>query len=78
MTGGLFLGDIPQNVTEQAIIDVFKTYGEIDRVIIKVDKRTQYRLGYGFVYFKNPDPVKTILDSKNFIVCYINLVHFKI
>ena len=66
--GGLFLGDIPPEVTEDMLAAKFREYGEIDKVTIKVDKHTQFRLGYGFVYFKTSEPVKNILASTKVIV----------
>lgn len=66
---GIYLGDIPDDVTEADVCSVFSGYGEIDKVCIKKDKKTKCRLGYGFIYFKDSRPVEYILNSNITIVC---------
>lgn len=66
--GGVFLGDLPQDVTEQQIIDAFSPFGPVERVDIKVDKRTQCRLSYGFAYFVKAETVDSIIKQHDCIV----------
>lgn len=66
---GIYLGDIPDDVTEADVRSYFSEYGEIDKVNIKIDKKTKYRLGYGFIYFRDSKPVEYILNSNKDVVC---------
>jgi RNA recognition motif-containing protein len=52
----IFVGNLEYTITEQALRQVFETYGTVDRVNIPQDRDTGRPRGFGFV--EMPDPAE--------------------
>ena len=47
----VFVGRLPEHVTEDALLKVFRRYGKIEHVSIAQDAKKQISKGFGFVQF---------------------------
>ena len=53
----VFLGGLPQNVTETELKSFFSRYGEVTEIIIMYDQEKKKSRGFGFLSFDNDDAV---------------------
>ncbi len=61
MASRLYVGNLPYNVTEEDLRDLFSQAGDIQDVAVIKDRDTQRSRGFGFVEFANqPDAEKAI------------------
>ncbi|KAK2946021.1 hypothetical protein BLNAU_19032 [Blattamonas nauphoetae] len=60
---GLFLGDIPQVLSETELHEAFAQLGEVTRLDLRFDKKKRKRLAYGFVYYADEETVQRIIDN---------------
>ncbi|KAG2464507.1 DAZP1 protein, partial [Polypterus senegalus] len=51
-------------LTNETLRNYFSQYGEVVDCVIMKDKNTNQSRGFGFVKFKDPNCVRTVLDSK--------------
>lgn len=59
-----FLLIIPFCVLLETLRNYFSQYGEVVDCVIMKDKSTNQSRGFGFVKFKDPNCVRTVLDTK--------------
>ncbi len=45
----IYVGNLPYNITEDELKDVFAEYGAVDRVTLITDKYTGESKGFGFI-----------------------------
>ncbi len=61
MAARLYVGNLPYNVTEEDLQDLFSQAGDIKDVTVIKERDTQRSRGFGFVEFNNqPDAEKAI------------------
>jgi RNA recognition motif-containing protein len=58
----LYLGGLPDELTEKDLADYFSTFGELSNSYIIYDFDTKKSRGFGFVEFKRKEDVKKVLD----------------
>lgn len=51
----LFIGKLSHDAVEQDLEDLFKPYGPLNKVVVK--------LGYGFVEYQNPEDAETAIRN---------------
>ncbi|XP_040179363.1 DAZ-associated protein 1 isoform X2 [Rana temporaria] len=62
--GKLFVGGLDWSTTQETLRTYFSQYGEVVDCVIMKDKTTNQSRGFGFVKFKDPNCVGTVLASK--------------
>ncbi|XP_058647347.1 DAZ-associated protein 1 isoform X4 [Onychostoma macrolepis] len=62
--GKLFVGGLDWSTTQETLRNYFSQYGEVVDCVIMKDKSTNQSRGFGFVKFKDPNCVRTVLDTK--------------
>ncbi|MEE6487591.1 hypothetical protein FKM82_014950 [Ascaphus truei] len=62
--GKLFVGGLDWSTTQETLRSYFSQYGEVVDCVIMKDKTTNQSRGFGFVKFKDPNCVGTVLASK--------------
>eukprot|EP00879_Flechtneria_rotunda_P010539 GHRR01011019.1.p1 GENE.GHRR01011019.1~~GHRR01011019.1.p1 ORF type:complete len:456 (+),score=156.94 GHRR01011019.1:1169-2536(+) len=82
----VYVGGLPDTVSEDKLRDIFKAYGEVEKVMLPYSKDdpTKYR-DYGFVHFKERssalqaiaqcDETKPVLDGKELVVALAKPQH---
>ncbi|XP_068090104.1 DAZ-associated protein 1 isoform X1 [Hyperolius riggenbachi] len=62
--GKLFVGGLDWSTTQETLRTYFSQYGEVVDCVIMKDKTTNQSRGFGFVKFKDPNCVGTVLASR--------------
>ncbi|XP_038856872.1 DAZ-associated protein 1-like isoform X4 [Salvelinus namaycush] len=62
--GKLFVGGLDWSTTQETLRNYFSQYGEVVDCVIMKDKTTNQSRGFGFVKFKDPNCVRTVLETK--------------
>jgi RNA recognition motif-containing protein len=65
MSVNLHAGNISSSMTEEALKDLFKVYGNVLSVKIVKDKYTGISKGFGFVEMENLDDAHAAIDIIN-------------
>ncbi|KAF3690750.1 DAZ-associated protein 1 Deleted in azoospermia-associated protein 1 [Channa argus] len=60
----LFVGGLDWSTTQETLRSYFSQYGEVVDCVIMKDKTTNQSRGFGFVKFKDPNCVRTVLETK--------------
>lgn len=58
----LYLGGLPEELTEKDLADYFSTFGELNNSYIIYDFDTKKSRGFGFVEFTTKEDVQKVLD----------------
>jgi len=58
----VFVGHLPKNCGEEAVLQYFSNFGTVTEVLVKRDPAGQTR-GFCFVSFDKPDPVCTLISN---------------
>ncbi|OMJ94370.1 hypothetical protein SteCoe_2413 [Stentor coeruleus] len=68
-TKKMFVGGLPQDVTEELFKGFFEQFGEVEDSVVMLDRETGRPRGFGFVTFKSEDSADKVLEnhSKNYI-----------
>lgn len=66
MTSKLYVGNLPFNVTEDQVRELFSQVGEVDSVKIITDRETGRSRGFCFVEMNNADEAVSALNGKDF------------
>lgn len=61
----IFVSNISFKVREQALAELFSTYGEVTSVRIIKDKETKRSKGYGFVEMANDNEANAAINALN-------------
>ena len=65
MTKKLFVGNLPFEVTDFDLEDLFKGYGDVTSAKVIVDRRTGRSRGYGFVEMGTEDLAQQVIEALN-------------
>lgn len=65
--GKLFIGGISWETTEEKLQDYFSQYGDVLQTVVMRDKTTGRPRGFGFVVFKDPSILDSVLQDKHTI-----------
>lgn len=61
----IYCGNLPYNVVEEDLKEIFEEYGEITSVKIINDKLTGRSKGFGFVEMENDDEARKAIEELN-------------
>jgi RNA recognition motif-containing protein len=53
MSTNIYVGNLPFNINEQEVRELFEPYGEVDSVNLIIDRDTGRLRGFGFVSMSN-------------------------
>ncbi len=59
----IFVGNLPYEVTQDDLKDVFKEYGTVKRVHIPTDKESGEMRGFGFVEMESETQEQSAIDE---------------
>ena len=62
-TKKMFVGGLPQDVTDESFREFFQQYGEVEDSIVMLDRETGRPRGFGFVTFKSEDVPDKVLEN---------------
>ena len=65
MTTKIFVGNLPFQVTDLELEDLFRNYGDVISAKVIVDRRTGRSKGYGFVEMNAEDMAKQAVTGLN-------------
>lgn len=63
MDNKLFVGSLPWSVDDQALNELFASYGEITSARVITDRETGRSRGFGFVEFADEASARAALDA---------------
>ena len=61
----IYVGNLPYNVVEEDLKEIFEEYGEVSTVKIISDKLTGRSKGFGFVEMDDDEEAKKAIDELN-------------
>lgn len=75
-TNKIFIGNLPWEVRDDKLREIFSQYGEITDAVVIIDRRTNRSKGFGFVTFATPEAAQAAiegmhgqpLDGRNIVV----------
>jgi RNA recognition motif-containing protein len=59
----IFVGNLSYEISQEDLVEVFKDYGEVQRVHIPVDKETGRKRGFAFVEMENKAQETTAIEA---------------
>lgn len=59
----VYVGNLPQEVTEQILFAFFNTFGEIKSVTIPIDHVTEKKRGFAFIEFDEKEEALSAIDN---------------
>ena len=64
----IYIGNLPYSLDENGVKELFKPYGEVEKVTLITDHNTGKKAGYGFVKINcdNIDPIIENLDRSEY------------
>lgn len=65
MSKKLFVGNLSWNLTEADLRKAFEKYGEIEELVILLDRETQRSRGFGFVTFAQDEQADQAIAELN-------------
>lgn len=64
-TNKLFVGGLPESLTEQEILEFFDQFGTIEKIETVIDQETQRRKHFCFIVFDSTEAVEKAVNGKN-------------
>ena len=64
-TNKLFVGGLPESLSEQDIHSFFEQFGKIEKIETVIDQETQRRKHFCFIVFDSTDAVEKVVNGKN-------------
>ena len=61
----IYLGNLPYNINEDEIMELFEEYGNVSTVKLITDKFTGKSKGFGFVEMPSDDDAKKAIEELN-------------
>jgi RNA recognition motif-containing protein len=61
----LFVGNLPNSITEDVLMDEFKEFGEVQSLKIITDRETGHSKGFGFIEMSDSSARKAINGLNN-------------
>ncbi|MEM7234175.1 MAG: RNA-binding protein [Planctomycetota bacterium] len=65
MAQRLYVGNLPYSMNEDAVRDLFATYGEVESVDLISDRETGRPRGFGFVQMANDQSAASAMEELN-------------
>jgi len=65
MSTKLYVGNLPFDVTENDLRDLFSPHGPVNEIIVIMDKATGRARGFGFVTMGTPEAAKAAILALN-------------
>lgn len=62
-SGGIFVGNLPEDVTEEELKSLFESYGTIEKTHFTKTSKTKQR--FTFIYFKEKEATARVLAERN-------------
>ena len=59
----IFVGNLSYEISQEDLVEVFKDYGEVQRVHIPVDKETGRKRGFAFVEMESKAQETTAIEA---------------
>jgi RNA recognition motif-containing protein len=59
----IFVGNLSYDISQDDLVEVFKEYGNVQRVHIPVDKETHRKRGFAFVEMENKAQETTAIEA---------------
>ncbi len=59
----IFVGNLSYEISQEDLVDVFKEYGQVQRVHIPVDRETQRKRGFAFVEMESKAQETTAIEA---------------
>lgn len=61
----LYVGNLPYNVTQSRLQEIFSPFGALGEITVITDKFSGRSKGFGFVEFENPDEAREAIEKLN-------------
>lgn len=61
----LYVGNLPYNVTQSRLQEIFSPFGTLGEITVITDKFSGRSKGFGFVEFENPEEAKAAIEKLN-------------
>ena len=61
----IYVGNLPYNLSEEELQNVFAEYGAIDKVTIIMDRETGQSKGFGFIEMTNDEEAERAIEALN-------------
>lgn len=61
----IYVGNLPYDVREEDLIDLFSSYGKVAKANIVKDKETRRSKGFGFVTMDSEDEAHNAINALN-------------
>jgi len=65
MTKRLYVGDLPDHVTDEILKNLFSTYGTVESVTVMINKITDLPQGFGFVEMSCESEAQEAIQNLN-------------
>jgi len=59
----IFVGNLPWEVRDDKLREVFSQFGEITDAVVIIDRRTNRSKGFGFVTFTTPEAAQASIEA---------------
>jgi len=59
----IYVGNLPEEVTEQMLFAFFNTFGEIKSIQIPIDQVTEKKRGFAFIQFDEKEEAMSAIDN---------------
>ncbi len=59
----IFVGNLPFEVNDQDLSEVFAEYGKVTRVYFPLDRETKKKRGFAFVEMETPEQENTAIET---------------
>ena len=69
LSGGIFVGNLPEDVTEKELRQLFQTYGTIEKTNFTKTSKSKQR--FTFIYFQEKEATERVLAEKKPFVCQL-------
>ena len=74
----LFVGGLPQDVSQDDLQEYFSQYGELDSCKLKMDPMTGRSRGFAFLLYKDVDSINNAADGTEHKLKVFDYHHFDI
>ena len=65
MATRIYVGNLPYSATEQQLMQLFATYGDVSDASIVMDRDTGRSKGFGFLQMEDDDAARTAITELN-------------